>query len=524
MSEYSSSAPYIRTSHTIRRINWTVSASLAPVLVVAYRNWGFTALWTVVLSIFFSVIFELGENILTRRKTIYNGSAVLTGLLFSLCVPPAFPWYGIAAGTFCAIILSKAAFGGLGKNRFNPALLGRFTVFALFPQFFSSYPQSRHGIDALSSATPLTQLQSGGMATLTDSVDSMAHLYKTLFIGNYGGSIGEVSVLAILVGGLFLLFKGYIFWRIPAAYIGSLALFSWVLGGNERIFSGDALIHIMSGGTMICAFFIATDYVTSPILPFPRILYGSIAGALTFLIRRYSPYPEGAMYAILLLNPFSVHLDRIEQWRLHAIPFKTSKILRPSGFVGSGYRALLSMFTWGVFFLIIFQLGYPSFEQWLSIRRQGIERQQKIVREIEQIFPDAEIVKKGDWISHEESLPWFEVTQNGQFSGHAIVSIGKGYKGPITVLVTIRKGGPIHTVSILSQHETNRLGSRITEKSFLEQFSGKSKEQLSAGKRNGDNDPAIIAITAATISSRAVAEDAVKSAIMYLEKRLGDSF
>ena len=228
-------------------------------------------------------------------------------LLLAYCLPPTVPLWLVACGSFFAIAIGKQAFGGLGQNIFNPALVGRAFLLAAWPTQMTTWVkpgQARLSIslqggqasDAITGATPLASAFEG----IT---------YWDLLIGNRGGCIGEICIIALLAGALFLLMSGYISWHIPFSFITTVGIFTWIFGA-EALFGGEWLFHILSGGLALGAFFMATDYVTSPLTNKGRLIFGFGCGLFTAIIRLWGGYPEGVCYAILLMNAATPLIDR----------------------------------------------------------------------------------------------------------------------------------------------------------------------------------------------------------------------
>jgi electron transport complex protein RnfD len=209
------------------------------------------------------------------------------------------------AGSFFAIAVGKQAFGGLGHNIFNPALAGRAFLMLSWPLYMTTWQNSRWKIDAVTSATPLALYKEGEFVLMRN----ISHW--DLLFGNRGGCIGEVCVIALLLGAAFLLLKGYITWHIPVTYAATVAVTSRAFNGTAGLFTGDILFFLMSGGLVLGAFFMATDYVTSPLSVKGKVVFGIGCGLLTFLIRKYAGYPEGVSYAILIMNAATPIIDRL---------------------------------------------------------------------------------------------------------------------------------------------------------------------------------------------------------------------
>ncbi|GBE01276.1 electron transport complex protein RnfD [bacterium BMS3Bbin06] len=307
-------SPHIRSEETVGKIMWTVSLSLLPAFVMGAYYFGPKAIYVTALCIVGSLFSEwMIERMTGRGVTLGDGSAFLTGLLLGMNLPATVPFYIPLVGSFAAVAITKQLFGGLGYNIFNPALIGRAFVLITWPRAMTTWmaPTAAFvGLDAKTTATPLTLLKEGGMQKLIEVFGSKMNLYIQLLIGHRAGSIGEVSIIAILIGALFLLYKGYITWRIPGSFLATVAVLAWIFGGKEGLFTGDPIVHLLSGGLMLGAFFMATDYVTCPSVRNGQILFGVGCGFLTILIRLKAGYPEGVMFAILLMNCFSPLIER----------------------------------------------------------------------------------------------------------------------------------------------------------------------------------------------------------------------
>jgi len=299
---YVTSSPHIHSGESVKKIMWAVFIALIPAGLWGIYAYGFKALYLMVASMLTCVATE--ALILKLRKkpvVISDGSAALTGLLLAYNVSPDLPIWTICVGAVFAIAIAKQAFGGLGRNIFNPALAARAFLMASWPTYMVTFRNPRWIADALTSATPLTNIKhSFGLPNPT---------YLDLFIGNRGGSIGEVCIAALIIGAIFLLYKRYINLRIPASFILTVALLSWAFMG-KGLFQGDALFYVMNGGLILGAFFMATDYVTSPITKKGKIVFGIMCGVLTFAIRKWGGYPEGVCYSILIMNAATPIIER----------------------------------------------------------------------------------------------------------------------------------------------------------------------------------------------------------------------
>jgi len=300
-----SSSPHEYTTDSVPRIMWSVVGALMPATIMAvyYFRWA-----AVAMIIACTAAAVATEAILNRLKgdslTVKDGSAAITGLLLALTLPPGFSISGGIIGSVFAIALGKQIFGGLGFNIFNPALLGRAFLQASFPVAITTWtnPSTAKfaGIDAVSAATPLGQFKFEHILTN----------YGDLLTGNIGGSLGETSAIALLIGGLYLLIKKYADWRIPLSFLGSVFIFGgifWLFAPDKY---PDPIFQLLSGGLMLGAFFMATDMVTSPITPKGSWIFGIGCGVILVIIRLFGGLPEGVMYSILLMNAVTPLINR----------------------------------------------------------------------------------------------------------------------------------------------------------------------------------------------------------------------
>lgn len=313
-----SSSPHVKSPLTVESAMWDVITALIPALVLAIYYFGRSAAAVVGTSVATAVVSEIVCQKLRRKPvTITDGSAIITGLLLAFCLPPTLPLWMAAVGSASAIILGKQFFGGLGHNVFNPALVGRAILLASWPAAMTTFVLP---LDGVTSATPLATLKelSGlGAAQAQGMMASLPSLID-MFTGNIGGSLGETSVVALLIGGFYLLYKGHIDWRIPVTYLGTVYLLTAVFGyltGKGVLFY--PLYHLLGGGLILGAFFMATDWVTSPLTKRGRILMGLGCGILTVIIRLKGGYPEGVCYSILLMNCATPLIDRYTKPRVY---------------------------------------------------------------------------------------------------------------------------------------------------------------------------------------------------------------
>ena len=305
-----SPSPHARRGVTTASIMKEVMIALLPATVWGIYIFGLPAAIVVLTSVLACVLFEaLTQIILRRPVTISDCSAAVTGLLLALNLPASVPLYVPIVGSAFAIIVVKQLFGGLGKNIMNPALAARVFLMLTWADKMTAFPAAYdRGFDAVASATPLESLKTGAMAEGTSLLD--------LFLGKTGGCIGEISVLMLLVGGVYLMIRKIITWHIPVAFIGTVAIvtFLFPIGGADRLTFMTA--SLCTGGLMIGAFFMATDYVTSPVTAVGRLIYGVGCGLLVILLRYFGSYPEGVSFAILIMNALVWYLDMFTKPRV----------------------------------------------------------------------------------------------------------------------------------------------------------------------------------------------------------------
>jgi len=306
--------PHVHDEESTSRIMWTVSGALLPATLMSVYFFGMPAIMVILVCIVTSLLTEAGMQWLLKKPvTLSDGSAFLTGLLLAMNLPANVPFYIPLVGSFVAIMIAKHLFGGLGFNIFNPALIGRAFVLVSFAKIMTTFvaPATTFMVfDAKTTATPLVILKEEGMSKLLEIYHTKMALYQDLFIGSRAGSLGETSVIALLLGAVYLMMKRYITWHIPIPFIATVGVLTWIFGGKDGLMTGDPIFHMMSGGLILGAFYMATDYVTGPSIRNAQIVFGICAGALTVLIRLKGGYPEGVMFAILLMNCFAPLLDR----------------------------------------------------------------------------------------------------------------------------------------------------------------------------------------------------------------------
>jgi len=296
-----SSSPHVKTRENTRRLMGDVLIGLAPAVAAAAWLFGSRAVALLAAGVASAVLAEHAVAALGRRRTTVGDlSAAVTGLLLAMNIPPSAPLWIPVIGSAFAILVVKALFGGLGGNFLNPALAARAMLLAAWPVHMTGWVRP---FDMAASATPLATLVPKGVA------GAPLPAYWELLIGRIPGCLGETSALALLLGGAYLLWRKVIDWRTPAAFIGTVAVLTWLLG-PQGLATGDPLAHVLSGGLMLGAVFMATDYVTSPVTARGRLIMGIGCGLLTVLIRLYGGYPEGVSYSILIMNVATPLIDR----------------------------------------------------------------------------------------------------------------------------------------------------------------------------------------------------------------------
>ena len=309
-----SSSPHIHGEESIPRIMYGVVVALIPAMFMGVYLFGFRALAVILISVVAGMATEAGtQRILGRKVTISDGSALVTGILLALNLPPTVPWWLVVVGSAIAIAIGKQIYGGLGYNPFNPALVARVILLISFPVQMTSWvkpsPLFSGVADAVTTATPLGAMKTHLMVKGTLQGFSMGEFWNP-FIGNIGGCIGETSVIALLIGAGFLLYRGYITWHIPVTFVGTVFILSglfWLIDPDQYI---NPIFHILTGGLMLGAFYMATDMVTSPITNRGMMVFGAGCGVITIIIRLFGGYPEGVSYSILLMNAATPLIDR----------------------------------------------------------------------------------------------------------------------------------------------------------------------------------------------------------------------
>ncbi|GAB1450302.1 RnfABCDGE type electron transport complex subunit D [Draconibacterium sp.] len=301
-----SPSPHIHSGDTTQKIMYRVVYAMIPALAWSVFVFGLDALRVTLIAVVACLAFEyvIQKYLLKIKPMITDGSALITGILLAFNVPSNIPWWIIVIGALAAIGIGKLSFGGLGNNIFNPALVGRVFMLISFPVQMTSWPvNAQSGIDAVTSATPLSIIKEGiTNGTAISEITQKLPTTADMLFGNIGGSLGEISALLLIIGGLYMLFTKVITWHIPVSIIATVALVAAIFWlANPAVYI-NPVYHVLTGGLMLGAIFMATDMVSSPMNPKGQIFYGVGIGVITISIRMFGSYPEGISFAILIMN------------------------------------------------------------------------------------------------------------------------------------------------------------------------------------------------------------------------------
>ena len=306
-----SASPHVHSDRTSKKLMYDVVIALIPAFLVSLYIFGIGALIVTSVAVISCILFEylIQKYLLKTNVTIGDGSALITGILLAFNLPSNLPIWMIIVGSLVAIGVAKSSFGGLGFNIFNPALVGRVFLLISFPVEMTTWPtpieNQTNIVDAVSGATPLSIIKEGLLfgETMTE-LSAKIPSYMDMFLGITGGSLGEISVLALLLGGIYLIIRRVITWHIPVMMLLSIGLVSgmfWLVNAEQF---ADPLIHLLSGGAVLGAFYMATDLVTSPMTKKGMIVFAVAIGIITVMIRIFGAYPEGVSFAIIIMNAF----------------------------------------------------------------------------------------------------------------------------------------------------------------------------------------------------------------------------
>ena len=323
-----SSNPHIRNNEDTRSIMLDVIIALCPALIMSVIRFGFRALISVLVSVVSAMFFEwLYRKLMHKTQTLGDLSAAVTGVLLAFVCPVTLPYWMLIVGNFFAIFVVKQLYGGLGKNFLNPALAGRAALVACYTSQMTSWidPASGKaplfgGADVVTAATPLAMMKGGEFAEVTAQ-----YSLSDMFIGNIGGSLGEISAMMLLIGGLYLIFRKVISWHTPVAFIATVAVLC-LISAPAGISAVDYMLYnVFGGGLMLGAIFMATDYVTSPVTKKGQLIFGIGCGLITVFIRYFGSYPEGVCYSILVMNCCTWIIDKYTKPTRFGVDKKAAK-------------------------------------------------------------------------------------------------------------------------------------------------------------------------------------------------------
>ncbi len=312
-----SGSPHFHAGQSVSKIMYGVVFSLIPAMLVSFYFFGLAAILVTLTAVVSCMLFEflIQKYLIRGPVTVFDGSAIITGILLAFNVPANLPLGLMVIGSAVAIGMGKMTFGGLGKNPFNPALVGRIFLLISFPVQMTTWPKpnplNTKLTDVITGPTPLAVIKEG-----VDQGERVSELlpqvpdYTELLVGSMGGSLGEVSAIALILGGVYMLARRIISWHIPVSFLASAAVFAAIFWQINPEIYADPLFHMLAGGMMLGAIYMATDYSTSPMAPGGMIIFGVGCGLLTMIIRLFGAYPEGVAFSILIMNSFVPLINR----------------------------------------------------------------------------------------------------------------------------------------------------------------------------------------------------------------------
>ena len=464
-------APYIESKESINKVMWEVAIALSPVVVTALILYGAYSLYLVFSAAFAAVLCEYPFNrkSFTRRTPLGDGSAFLAGMILGFTLSPGSPWWIPLFGSAVAILIGKQAFGGLGNNIFNPALVGRAVILIGYPALISEWRMPLV-YDEVSAATPL-----GGWDVT----------YLDLFLGNTVGSIGETSALALIIGALYLFFRRYSSWRISLSYLFGAVATALLLGL-------DPLYTILSGSLMFGALLLSTDMITSPVARRARVVYGIGCGVLTVIIRHYTIYPEGVTFAILFMNGVTPFLDAfvIDSYFGQAVERRAR-------------RTRLAVVLAAAALLLATGFGITR----LADTASAFYLDGDLRRDIRSFFPDGRYAVSFE--TADPSLRAEEIHSRSEMVGYIVYSSAQGFGGTLRLVTALDRERQVIGLRIADHQESPTLGGLIRRPSFLGQFLlRRAGESIHPGQ--------VTTITGATVSSRAVAR-ALEQALSFAD-------
>ncbi len=527
-----SSFPCIKDRASVDSIMLDVLVALTPALVMGAFLFGFRVLVLSAISVLSCMGFEALYCKWTKKPvTIRDLSACVTGLLLAMTLPVTAPYWAPVLGGAFAIVVVKQFYGGLGKNFMNPALAGRMLLLS-FPGMMTTWVdaldrQAVVGVDAVSAATPMAYIHLGKLPELTLS---------QMLLGQHGGAMGEVATFMLVLGGLYLLCRRVISWRIPVCFLGTVAVLAFLFPkGNDPL--DWAVCNLLSGGLMLGAIFMATDYTTSPVTPRGQMLYGVGCGCLTVVLRYYGSYPDGVGFSILTMNCCVWLLDRVGLPRRFGVkPLTETKLwlrglltrlskLRPSlpeprakAARGTmpGERDLDRIRSWGknaaammaVIAVAAVCVGLVNRATGRIIAVRENREQQEL---LDKVMPAARVVTETPYMA-EEALSILAGYNGNELVGHCVEVEVQGFGGVITMVVGVDVNGEVTGVTVTSHSEHAGIGGQALEEAYLSQYMGLSGTVRDEGRNSVD------AISGATDTCRAITAGVNKA--LYITSRL----
>ena len=511
-----SSGPHTRGRLNTSRIMFDVVIAMMPAVVAGIWTFGIRAFWIILAAVLSAVITEYIFCLVTRRpNSVRDGSAVVTGLMLALLLSPTVPLYIPIMGSVFAILVVKCFFGGLGKNFMNPALAGRCFLLISFGSAMTNY---KH-LDAVSSATPLEDLMAGRTINLTD-----------MFLGRTSGVIG-CSILALLIGALYLLVIEAIQWEIPAATLVVFVLFIGLFDkhGFDPMY---LLAHVIGGGIVMGAFFMATDPVTSPATKQGQIIYGALIGLLAGIFRVYGSSADSVSYAIIIANLVTPMIDQ------YIVPkpygFRAGAQMGEDGAPGFSFKLYRPALNLTIITLVA-GLGLAAVYNMTKNTIDEQKRQAKLMS-YQAVLPEAEVLETDEKLDEAvaklgggvfgTSYGKVRIREavvgkdaGGNVIGHVVsVTSSDGFDGDITLSLGVKEDGSISAIEFTELNETAGMGMRCAEPAFKDQFAGVNVEEFVLNKAGGSTqDNEIDSVSGASISSGAVV-NAVNAGLAFLRE------
>ncbi len=532
-----SASPHVRSKATTSDIMFDVILALVPATAFGVYQFGASAGILVAVCIITALLSELiYEKLMHKKVTVGDYSAVLTGLLLALNLPPTLPWWMAMLGTIFAIIVVKQLFGGLGQNFMNPALAGRCFLVLSFGSYMTKFM-----LDGVTQATPLANLRNGLPINIKD-----------MFLGYTAGTIGETSALALLVGAAYLLIKRVISPKIPVIYIGTFAICIAIYAATKDYNVVDfTLAHLCGGGLMLGAWFMATDYVTSPITAWGKVIFGVILGLLTFVFRIFGGTPEGVSYAIIISNLLVPLIEKVTAPKSFGYGADVTKedkkakkaekddepkqimeedesdTKKPSKFDAKGFvNAIVVLFA--ITLVMGAALGVVN-----NITKEPIAKTKQEAKEAasKKVYPTAAKIATSSTVDyaslneivHQLGYPTVDIDElavaldsSGALLGYVVTATtSEGYGGDIQIIMGISADGTVQGLDYLTINETVGFGLNAKEPEFTDQFVGQQVLEFQYTKTGASGEGEIDAISGATITTSAVV-DAVNAAVMIV--------